>query len=74
MCSDTCNDSFVKKRGCQCHFIVNVKNKDPNIAILTYNTYEHEDEEGWPCHGRLDKSGGLGPCVNLGCREKLSLL
>jgi hypothetical protein len=36
---------------------VNVKNKDPKIAILTYNTYEHEDEEGWPCHGRHDKSG-----------------
>jgi hypothetical protein len=55
--SNTCRGSFVKKRGCQCHFIVNVKNKDPKIEILTYNTYEHEDEEGWPCHGRHDKSG-----------------
>jgi hypothetical protein len=35
---------------------VNVKNKDPEITILTYNTYDHEYEEGWPCHGRHDKS------------------
>jgi hypothetical protein len=68
MCSNTCNDSFVKKRGCQCHFIVNVKNKDPNIEILTYNTYEHEDEEGWPCHGRLDKFGGARSL----CKSRLS--
>jgi hypothetical protein len=36
---------------------VTVKNKDPEIEILTYTTYDHEDEEGWPCHGRCDKSG-----------------
>ena len=31
--------------------------QSPHIAILTYNMYEHEDEQGWPCHGQLDTSG-----------------
>ena len=31
-------------------------NQSPNIAILTYNSYEHEDEDGWLCHGRYDTS------------------
>ena len=31
--------------------------QSPNIAILTYNMYEHEYEQGWPCHGKLDTSG-----------------
>ena len=30
--------------------------QSPHIAILTYNMYEHEDEQGWPCHGKLDTS------------------
>lgn len=50
-------NSFVKKRGCRCHFIVKVMVKDPEVAILTYNMYEHEDTRGWPCHGRHDASG-----------------
>ena len=28
----------------------------PNIAILTDNSYEHEDEDGWLCHGQHDTS------------------
>ena len=31
--------------------------RSPNITILTYNMYEHEEEHGWPCHGQLDTSG-----------------
>ena len=30
--------------------------QSPNIAILTYNMYENEDEQGWPCLGKLDNS------------------
>ena len=48
---------FAKKRGFQCHFIVKVMVQSPHIAILTYNMYEHEDEQGWPCHGQLDTPG-----------------
>ena len=33
--------SFVKKWGCQCHFIVNVMVQIPQIEIITYNMYEH---------------------------------
>ena len=46
----------MQKRGCQCHFIVKVMVDNPDIAILTYNMYEHEDGEGWPCHGQHDTS------------------
>ena len=49
--------SFVKKKGCQCHFIVKVMVQDPDVAILTYNVYDHEDGEGWPCHGQHDTLG-----------------
>ena len=38
--------------GCQCHFIVNIMVHDPNIAVITYNQYDHEDGHGWPCHGK----------------------
>jgi hypothetical protein len=31
--------------------------QSPDIEILTYNMYEHEDENGWPCHGEHDTSG-----------------
>ena len=47
----------MQKRGCQCHFIVKVMVDNPDIAILAYNMYEHEDGEGWPCHGQHDTSG-----------------
>ena len=47
----------MKKRGCQCHFIVKVMVKNLEIAILTNNAFEHEDGEGWPCHGQHDISG-----------------
>ena len=49
--------SFEKKKGVQCHFIVKVMVQDPDIAILTYNVYDHEDGEGWPCHGQHDTLG-----------------
>ena len=45
-----------QKRGCQCHFIVKVMVQSPHIAILTYNMYEHEHEQSWPCHGKMDTS------------------
>ena len=45
------------KRGFLYHFIVKVMVDNPDIAILTYNMYEHEDGEGWPCHGQHDTSG-----------------
>ena len=34
--------SFVKMRGCQCHFNVKVMVQIPEITIITYNMYEHE--------------------------------
>ena len=27
------------------------------VAIITYNEYLHEDCNGWPCHGKYDRSG-----------------
>ena len=51
--------SFGKKRGCECQFIVKVMVDNPNITILTYNMYEHEDEGGWPCHGQHDNLGDV---------------
>ena len=50
-------NSFVKIRGCQCHSIVKVMVSNPNVAILTYNNYEHKDTQGFPCHGRHDTLG-----------------
>jgi len=29
----------------------------PGVAIITYNEYLHEDCNGWPCHGKHDRSG-----------------
>lgn len=49
--------SFVKKRGFQCHFNVKFMGQIHEIAIITYNTYEHEDSQGWPFHGQHDTSG-----------------
>jgi len=34
---------------------------NPRYNILTYNMYEHEDEEGLPCHGKHDTSGEPRP-------------
>ena len=48
---------FVKKRGCQCNLIIKVLNQSPHIEILTYNTYDNEDEDGWPYHSPHDTSG-----------------
>ena len=45
-----------KKRGRECHFIVKQMDGKPNAAIITYNMYEHEDKDGWPCHGQSDRS------------------
>ena len=53
--------SIVKKRGCQCHFIIKVMVQDPDVAIITYNMYDHEDGQGWPCHGKRDTLGDDGP-------------
>jgi len=47
---------YIQKRGCECHFIVKQMAGKPNVAIITYNMYEHEDKDGWPCHGQSDKS------------------
>jgi hypothetical protein len=47
----------VEKRGFQFHFIGKVVVQIPNIEILTYNMYESEYENGWPCHGKHDTSG-----------------
>lgn len=32
---------------------------NPNIEILAYNMYEHEDKVGWPCHGQHDNSSDV---------------
>lgn len=47
----------IRKRGCGCHFIVKQLVARPGVAIITYNLYVHEDKNGWPCHGILDRSG-----------------
>lgn len=49
----------IQKRGCGCRFIVKELVARPGVAIITYNLYVHEDKNGWPCHGKLDKSGDL---------------
>ena len=49
----------MKKRGFQCHFIVKVLAQIPRITIKTYNMYDHEDGEGWPCYGKNDISGDV---------------
>lgn len=48
--------SFVKKRGCQCHFIVKIMVQIPEVVIITYNMYEHIDSKELPCHGQHDTS------------------
>ena len=30
--------------------------QDPNTAVITYNQYDHEDGQGWPCHGKDNTS------------------
>jgi hypothetical protein len=46
--------------------MVKVMVQSPNIEILTYNIYEHEDENGWPCHGKHDTSVSLGSSISQG--------
>ena len=58
---------FVKRRGFQCHFILKVMVSNPDVAILTYNNYEHKDAQGLPCHGRHDTLGEpIYPCIRKG--------
>jgi len=52
-----CRYAFVKKRGCQCHFIIKFMVQILEISIITYNMYEQVDSQGWPCHGQHDTSG-----------------
>lgn len=47
---------YVHKRGCQCHFIIKEIVGRPRDAIITYNMDTHEDKNGWPCHGKIDRS------------------
>ena len=49
--------SFVKKRGCQCYFIVKLMVQILEFAIITYNMYEHIDSQGLPCRGQNDTLG-----------------
>ncbi|VVB04077.1 unnamed protein product [Arabis nemorensis] len=43
------------KRGCRCHFIVNLLIVEPTVALIIYNNDKHVDEKGLPCHGPQDK-------------------
>ena len=38
--------NFTQKRGCQTHFNVRVMYGRPNIAIITYNEFSHQDANG----------------------------
>ena len=49
--------SFVKKRGCECHFIIKIMVQILEVEIISYNMYEHVDSQGSPCHGQHDTSG-----------------
>ncbi|GLJ34591.1 hypothetical protein SUGI_0695710 [Cryptomeria japonica] len=48
---------FTQKRGCQAHFYVKVMYGRPNVAIITYNEFSHQDANGEFCHGKDDPSG-----------------
>ncbi|XP_057842917.1 uncharacterized protein LOC131052308 [Cryptomeria japonica] len=45
------------RRGCQCHFKVKVMCEKPDVAIIFYNDFSHEDVNKIPCHGTKDPSG-----------------
>ena len=48
---------FAKKRDCKIHFCVRVMYGRPNIAIITYNEFSHQDASGEFCHGKDDPYG-----------------
>lgn len=37
---------FAKKRGCKTHFYVKVMYGRPDIAIINYNEFSHQDANG----------------------------
>ncbi|GLJ17028.1 hypothetical protein SUGI_0294620 [Cryptomeria japonica] len=54
-----CAQTYQKKRGCTCHFIVKVLYGRPDVAILILNQLLHVDKNGESCHGVDDTSNEL---------------
>ncbi|GLJ32963.1 hypothetical protein SUGI_0663800 [Cryptomeria japonica] len=51
--------TYQKKRGCTCHFIVKVLYGRPDVAILIFKKPLHVDKNGEACHGVDDTSNEL---------------
>ncbi|GLJ44715.1 hypothetical protein SUGI_0940220 [Cryptomeria japonica] len=51
--------TYQKKRGCTCHFIVKVLYGRPDVAILILKQPLHVDKNGEACHGVDDTSNEL---------------
>ncbi|GLJ40330.1 hypothetical protein SUGI_0829160 [Cryptomeria japonica] len=51
--------TYQKKRGCTCHFIVKVLYGRPDAAILILKQLLHVDKNGETCHGVDDASNEL---------------
>ena len=69
---------FVQKRGCQTHFIVKVMYGRPNVALITYNNFSHQDVDGKFCHGKDDPSGDprsmVAPRLSNECKSYIESL
>ena len=69
---------FIQKRGCQTHFHVKVLYGRPNVAIIAYNQYSHQDANGEFCHGIDDPSGdprsNVAPRLSNECKSYIESL
>ncbi|GLJ28473.1 hypothetical protein SUGI_0560150 [Cryptomeria japonica] len=69
---------FTQKRGCQAHFYVKVMYGRPNVAIITYNEFSHQDANGEFCHGKDDPSGdprsSVAPRLSNECKSYIESL
>ncbi|GLJ18061.1 hypothetical protein SUGI_0318650 [Cryptomeria japonica] len=69
---------FTQKRGCQAHFYVKVMYGRPNVAIITYIEFSHQDANGEFCHGKDDPSGdprsSVAPRLSNECKSYIESL
>ncbi|GLJ34588.1 hypothetical protein SUGI_0695670 [Cryptomeria japonica] len=69
---------FTQKRGCQAHFYVKVMYGRPNVAVITYNEFSHQDANGEFCHGKDDPSGdprsSVAPRLSNECKSYIESL
>ncbi|GLJ35190.1 hypothetical protein SUGI_0708250 [Cryptomeria japonica] len=54
-----CVQTYQKKRGCTCHFIIKVLYGRPDVAIFIFKQPLHVENNGEACHGIDDTSNEL---------------